>query len=467
MKSVHSGLIKPHGSKFALLHRLHDAILIFVLLIFISVVRGIGFDETYALAGAWAVLFYLLFAEARGLFISWRVESLWQEAKNVLTVWVMVLCALIVVAFFAKISSDFSRLVVGGWAIATPMSIILSRVVTRTWLRSMRARGMNTRTLAFAGGGTLASKMLTHINNSAWMGFRVVGVYDDRAAGRLTLGDLPLQGKLEDLLAAARAGEVEYVYITLPMHAEKRIIKLVDELADTTASVYIVPDFFVFDLLNARWSNVGGVPLVGVFETPFFGVDGWLKRAEDIVLGTLILMLISPILLAIGLAVKLTSPGPIIFSQRRYGLNGEIVEVWKFRSMSVCEDGDHVPQAQKNDSRITPLGAFLRRTSLDELPQFINVLQGRMSIVGPRPHAVSHNEQYRRLIHGYMLRHKVRPGITGWAQINGWRGETDTLEKMQKRVECDLYYVRNWSLWWDIKIIYKTLFKGFSGKHVY
>lgn len=461
------GLIKPHGSKFALLHRLHDAVLIFTLFVFIALVRGIEFDAAYALAGACAVLFYLLFAEVRGLFISWRVESLWQEAKNVLIVWAMVLSSLIVVAFLAKISSDFSRLVVGGWALAVPVSIILSRVVTRTWLRAMRSRGLNTRTLAFAGGGPLASRMLTHIHDSPWMGFRVLGVYDDRAVGRLTLGELPLQGKLEDLLVAARAGEIEYVYITLPMHAEKRIIKLVDDLADTTASVYIVPDFFVFDLLHARWSNVGGVPLVGVFETPFFGVDGWLKRAEDIVFASIILVLISPLLLVIGLAVKLTSCGPVVFAQRRYGLNGEIVEVWKFRSMTVCEDGDRVQQATKNDSRITPLGGFLRRTSLDELPQFINVLQGRMSIVGPRPHAIAHNEEYRRLIHGYMLRHKVRPGITGWAQINGWRGETDTLEKMQKRVECDLHYVRNWSLWWDVKIIFRTIFKGFSGKHVY
>jgi putative colanic acid biosynthesis UDP-glucose lipid carrier transferase len=212
---------------------------------------------------------------------------------------------------------------------------------------------------------------------------------------------------------------------------------------------------------------MGGMPMISVFDTPFYGVDGWLKRTEDLVLGTLILLLICVPMLAIAIGVKISSPGPVLFKQRRYGLNGKIVEVWKFRSMTVCEDGDKVVQASKNDARVTRFGAFIRRTSLDELPQFINVLQGSMSIVGPRPHAVAHNEQYRRLIHGYMLRHKVKPGITGWAQISGWRGETDTLEKMQKRIEFDLEYVRNWSLWLDLKIIMLTVIRGFSGSNAY
>jgi len=185
------------------------------------------------------------------------------------------------------------------------------------------------------------------------------------------------------------------------------------------------------------------------------------------VLGSLIMAVIALPMLAIAIAMKLTSPGPIIFKQRRYGLNGEVLYVWKFRSMTVCEDGVNVPQAKRGDTRITPLGAFLRRTSLDELPQFFNVLQGTMSIVGPRPHAIAHNEEYRRLIHGYMLRHKVKPGITGWAQVNGWRGETDTLEKMQKRVECDLQYIQEWSLWLDLKIVWMTIRGGFKGKNAY
>jgi putative colanic acid biosynthesis UDP-glucose lipid carrier transferase len=202
---------------------------------------------------------------------------------------------------------------------------------------------------------------------------------------------------------------------------------------------------------------VCGIPVISVCDTPFKGTDGAIKRVSDIVLSTLILLLIFPVLLVIAVAVKLSSPGPIIFKQRRYGLDGQEILVYKFRSMTVTEDGNSIKQAQKNDMRITPLGAFLRRTSLDELPQFINVLQGRMSIVGPRPHAVAHNELYRTLIKGYMVRHKVKPGITGWAQVNGYRGETDTVEKMQRRIDFDLAYLRKWSLRLDIHIILKTI----------
>lgn len=291
------------------------------------------------------------------------------------------------------------------------------------------------------------------------MGLHLVGIYDD--------GQPALQGSLTDLIADARAGKFDYVYIALPADAEARTLQLIHDLTDTTVTVYVIPDLFVFDLLHARWSNLGGVPVVSVFESPFYGVDGWLKRAEDIILGTLILLLAALPMLLITAAIKLTSAGPVLFKQRRYGLNGEVIEVLKFRSMQVCEDGHRIAQATRNDPRVTRIGQFLRRTSLDELPQFINVLRGSMSIVGPRPHAIAHNEQYRQLIHGYMLRHKVKPGITGWAQINGWRGETDTLEKMQKRVEFDLHYMRNWSLWLDIKIIFRTALTEFFGKNAY
>ena len=214
---------------------------------------------------------------------------------------------------------------------------------------------------------------------------------------------------------------------------------------------------FITDLIQGRTGSVCGMPVISVCETPFTGSSGVIKRVSDVVLATLILLLISPILLGVALAVKFTSPGPVIFRQRRYGLDGKEIVVYKFRSMTVTEDGAKVQQATKNDSRITPLGAILRKTSVDELPQFINVLQGRMSIVGPRPHAVAHNEMYRKLIKGYMVRHKVKPGITGWAQVNGYRGETDTLEKMQGRIDYDLDYLRNWTLRLDLYIILRTI----------
>jgi putative colanic acid biosynthesis UDP-glucose lipid carrier transferase len=209
--------------------------------------------------------------------------------------------------------------------------------------------------------------------------------------------------------------------------------------------------------MQARLDHIGGVPVVGICETPFTGINGMVKRASDIVLSLGILFMLIPVLAVVAIGVKLSSPGPVIFKQRRYGLNGEEIMVYKFRSMAVCEDGGTIKQATRDDKRVTPFGAFLRKSSLDELPQFVNVLQGRMSIVGPRPHAVAHNELYRKLIKGYMLRHKVKPGITGWAQVNGFRGETDTLEKMQSRIEYDLDYLRNWSLPLDLWIIVKTV----------
>jgi putative colanic acid biosynthesis UDP-glucose lipid carrier transferase len=233
-------------------------------------------------------------------------------------------------------------------------------------------------------------------------------------------------------------------------------------LHDTTASVYFTPDIFMFDLIQGRMDTIGGIPVLAVCETPFCGMNAIIKRASDIVLASVILTLIAPILAAIAIAVKYTSPGPVLFRQRRYGLDGREIVVYKFRSMTVTEDGPVVRQATKNDNRVTPLGAFLRRTSLDELPQFINVLQGRMSIVGPRPHAVAHNEMYRKLVKSYMVRHKVRPGITGWAQVNGLRGETDTVEKMKARIEYDLDYLRHWSLRLDLRIIWRTIFVVFK-----
>jgi putative colanic acid biosynthesis UDP-glucose lipid carrier transferase len=254
-----------------------------------------------------------------------------------------------------------------------------------------------------------------------------------------------------------RKHNIKMIFISQPISAQPRIRKLIDELQDTTASVYFLPDVYVFDLMQARFDNVGGMPVIAICETPFMGLNSMVKRASDIVLAAAILLLLTPLMLVIALAVRLTSPGPIVFRQRRYGLYGEEIIVYKFRSMTVTEDGNTVVQARVNDQRVTPIGNFLRRSSLDELPQFVNVLQGRMSIVGPRPHAVSHNEQYRKLIKGYMLRHKVKPGITGWAQVNGLRGETATLDRMEARIQHDLDYLRNWSLWLDLWIILKTV----------
>jgi putative colanic acid biosynthesis UDP-glucose lipid carrier transferase len=238
-------------------------------------------------------------------------------------------------------------------------------------------------------------------------------------------------------------------------------------LADTTVTVYLVADFLYYSLLRAQWSQVGNIPVVSVHDSPFQGVVGWVKRLEDLVLGSVIVLLTAIPMICIAVAIKFSSPGPVFFRQWRYGLCGKKIRILKFRTMKVCEDGPSVVQASRNDARVTTVGRFLRRTSLDEFPQFLQVLTGELSLVGPRPHAVAHNEQYRSLIHGYMLRHMVKPGITGWAQVNGWRGETAELEKMELRVQHDLEYIRNWNLLLDLKIIFLTIFGAKKGRNAY
>ena len=274
-------------------------------------------------------------------------------------------------------------------------------------------------------------------------------------------------GNVEKGVELARSGEFDIVYIALPLAAQSRIDSILRILGDTTVDVHLVPDFFIYNLMNARLTNVGTMQTISVYESPMSGLSSVTKRLEDILVASLILVGIAIPMLIIALLIKMDSSGPVFFKQKRYGLSGKAINVWKFRSMTVADNGPVVKQATKGDARITKLGGILRKTSLDELPQFINVLQGQMSIVGPRPHAVAHNEQYRALVDFYMMRHKVKPGITGWAQINGWRGETDTLEKMEKRVEFDLQYIRDWSVLLDLKIIFLTLFKGFVNKNAY
>lgn len=343
------------------------------------------------------------------------------------------------------------------WLASMPVLLIAAHLTARVAVPRVLALSQSESTAVICGVNDIGARLAGHFHDNPYVGVRFLGYFDDRARDRLhQIGDRPLLGGLKDLAEYVKHHHVDRIYLALPMATQPRILQVLDQLKDTTASIYFVPDIFVTDLINGRMGTVGGMPVVGVCDTPFAGFSGIVKRAEDIVLSALILVLISPILLAVAIGVKRSSPGPIIFKQRRYGLDGKEIIVYKFRSMTVTEDGAKVTQATRNDQRITKFGAFIRRTSLDELPQFVNVLQGRMSIVGPRPHAVSHNETYRKVIKGYMVRHKVKPGITGWAQVNGFRGETETVDKMQRRVEYDLEYLRNWSLGLDLWIIIKT-----------
>ena len=340
--------------------------------------------------------------------------------------------------------------------------------MARRTLLGVLVKSKRQRTAVVGGVNEVGLRVMHQFRDNPYLGCRVVGFFDDRNLERLPSTEgVPTLGLISELAEFVKLNRVDHIYLALPMASQPRILALLDDLKDTTASVFFVPDIFVTDLIQGQLHSVGNTPVVAVCETPFTGFRGLMKRLSDIALSSIFLVLLAPVMLALSIGVKMSSPGPVIFKQRRYGLDGKEILVYKFRSMRATDNGPVVKQATKGDPRITPFGAFIRKTSLDELPQFINVLQGRMSIVGPRPHAVAHNETYRKLIKGYMVRHKVKPGITGWAQVSGYRGETETVDKMEKRIEFDLEYLRNWSLGFDLWIIFKTVAVVFKDKNAY
>lgn len=427
-----------------------------------------GFTSRYVFVGVSAGLFFILLGHLRHLYTSWRLEPIHRMIWATVSCWTWTMLGLVLLAFLSKTSSDFSRWVTAMWFVFTPFLLVGQRLALRFLLGMLRQSGHNTRTLAIAGRTGTGLDVLNKLNKLEYLGMRFVGFYDDAPRSSTVEVDTLLVGDLDKLVSDAREGGIDYLFMALPMREESRIAQLANDLSDTPASVYLVPNSLVYDLINSKLSHLDNIPLICLYDSPFDGINGWIKRLEDIIVASLAVLVMALPMALITLAIKFTSPGPVIFRQKRFGLNGNIVEIWKFRSMTVTEDdAAHIDQARRNDPRVTPLGAFLRRTSLDELPQFFNVLQGTMSVVGPRPHAIAHNEQYRKLIPGYMIRHKVKPGITGLAQINGWRGETDTLEKMDRRVHYDLEYVRTWTLWFDIEIMFKTVLNGFTHPNAY
>jgi putative colanic acid biosynthesis UDP-glucose lipid carrier transferase len=459
MSPINRGISYSESLLFSL-HRLIDAAIICL-----SVAFALRHTHQATMAdlltvAATSIIVHHVVAELTGLYRSWRGTRLRNEIVCVVIAWTYTVPVLLGLGLLTQYNAEFSYITKLVWILTTPVAMILARIAMRKTQQRLRARGFNTRTYAVCGVNELSIQLARNIESAPEMGLRLAGFYDDRPSERTA--ELPSEfgtriGDLEELVQRARLGTVDSVYITFPMRAEDRIRTLLERLADSAVSVYIVPDFFVFELLHARWSNAGGLPTVSVFENPLYGVDGLVKRTADLVLGSLLLAAAAIPMLVISLLIKLTSPGPVFFRQKRYGLDGREILVWKFRSMTCCDNGSTVKQATVGDDRITPLGRVLRRTSLDELPQLFNVIEGTMSLVGPRPHANAHNEEYRTQIGGYMLRHKVKPGITGLAQVSGYRGETETLEKMTQRVACDHRYIREWSFGLDLKILFKTL----------
>lgn len=375
------------------------------------------------------------------------------------------------------------RVLAGAWSATVLLTGLCTQAVGRLtdWWQALPHRR---RRAIVIGAGPLATRVGQALGQQWGRGVDLIGCFDDRLDARLDPGARGMRrGDLAEVVDFIHRRGVQDVYITLPLGSRApgavgppgwdgspqacRLQGLLRALQDTTVSVHYVPDLLDVQVIRGRLRDINGVPVLGLCETPFTGINQLVKRVEDLVLASLILVLIAPLLLAVAAGVKLSSPGPVLFRQRRNGLDGREISVWKFRSMRTLDNGPVVRQATRGDPRITPFGAFIRRTSLDELPQFFNVLQGHMSIVGPRPHAVAHNDEYRELIRAYMVRHKVKPGITGWAQVNGHRGETDTLDKMRARVAYDLQYLHHWSLGLDLQIIARTVRLVLADRHAY
>ncbi len=461
--------VKPHSNKYIALLRLLDVFVIGITLWAILDIGAVEWDNKHTWWLLISIVGFGAFSTFNDLYRGATSMSTITEIRLIALSWFWVLLVLMFIDEVYELIDPIYKQYFWYWCIAVPIEIISWHVILRSLGNLIRVVRKNKHRVAIAGA-TMLGVELEKIFLEDKLSIDFIGFFDDRH--RLSednqFGLTKLTGDFDQLIKLAKDGMVDIIYLTLPLRAELRIKSIVEQLSDSTVSVYFVPDLFIFDMLGSTLNYIKGIPVFSIHETPFYGVDGAMKRIFDIVFSLFALLLISIPCVFIAIAVKSTSKGPILFKQRRYGFRGEAISVYKFRSMTVCEDdANTIQQARRNDPRVTKLGAFLRRNSLDELPQFLNVLQGQMSVVGPRPHAIAHNEFYRGQVKGYMLRHKVKPGITGLAQVNGFRGETDTLEKMEGRIQQDLNYIRNWSLWLDIKIILLTVLKGFGGSKAY
>ncbi len=479
------GFLKGNAQLIALSIRFFDFTIVIVGAMIAHYIR---FDY-FQLAGYYKVALVTgLFACATlfplfDLYKPWRGLNVVVELRAISLAWISVACILSIAVYLTKTGEDYSRGWFAYWVITVWILLATSRVVIRYSSRWARRRGLNTRNILIVGAGEFGQRVHRNLQNNEWVGIRTAGFIDDREAyqdeyidGIPVVGNSSVLSTLtlpansiesNALLKTLGCNSIDQVWIALPISDQEKIQEVTNLLYDSPISVVFVPDIFLNGLLNHSVDNFAGMPVVNLRSSPLDGISSTFKLVEDIVLSILAIAITALPMLVIAILIKLESKGPVIFKQKRYGIDGNEIVVWKFRTMNVMEDSNTVIQAKQGDSRVTKVGRFLRRTSLDELPQFFNVLQGRMSIVGPRPHAVAHNEKYRKIIDTYMWRCKVKPGITGWAQINGWRGETSNTEQMRKRVEFDLEYLQRWSLWFDIKIIFQTALKEFTNKNVY
>ncbi|MDT4775522.1 UDP-glucose:undecaprenyl-phosphate glucose-1-phosphate transferase [compost metagenome] len=463
---VYRDMFARHHDQLALMVRLLDAGAIWLAAILASEVRFASahapihlFVQYFGCAIAFIVL------PGFDLYSSWRGRSLFSLATRLLSAWSLVWLISILLTYLLHQADALSRLWMVYWYAFSLAGLLGLRVASRVVLNLLRITGANSKRVLIVGYGRTGQEMYRRATASHATGFKVSGIYapegEPTPEGRRRITD---SAQIPEF---ARDQGIDEIWLTLPMSEFRLMQEINFSLRNDFIDIKWMPSVLDFDLLNHNVGNFLGMPAVEMNRPPALGVRGTIKAIFDRTFAALVLIALSPLFLIIGILIKRDSPGPVFFKQERLGMDGRVIHVYKFRSMKVHAEHGTVTQATKGDSRITPIGAFLRRTSLDELPQFINVLRGEMSVVGPRPHAMAHNNMYKEQLDFYMMRHRVKPGITGWAQINGYRGETDTLDKMAKRVEHDIFYIRNWSFWMDVRIIFWTAFKGWTGRNAY
>ncbi|MGP1394944.1 MAG: undecaprenyl-phosphate glucose phosphotransferase [Inquilinaceae bacterium] len=437
-----------------------------------AVILSGGIEDQYINAVAFALVCAVVVFRFFDCYSDEVILSNIPRLKGVTGAWLVFSAVMVAVAFSLKISSDFSRLWAGGWFVSGFVMIVAGRFILTAALTRMAERGYVSQRAVIVGAGEIGVKLANHLRQHSDLRLRVVGFVDDRATRTTTdLAGYPVLGTTEDLVSFVRQERIDQVIVALPWSSEDRIKSVMAKLTPLPVNVMLAPDLINFEFPHRPISRIGGLMMVNVFERPLSGWSSVLKTIEDRVIATAILLLIAPLLAVIALAIKFDSSGPVLFRQKRYGFNNKLIDVFKFRTMyHNLSDQDCAVQTVRNDPRVTRVGAFLRRTSLDELPQLFNVLIGDMSVVGPRPHAVATKAAgslFEEVVNDYAARHKVKPGITGWAQVNGWRGETDTVDKIVNRVEYDLYYIENWSIWLDLWIIFRTFFVFVGDKNAY
>lgn len=466
-------ILKEHSTLLNILLRITDGLCLLTIgiisfwIYFGNLNLGLMHKNTLLLGAIFGIISLSFF----GAYRAWRGLNFSKEIKCIISATACTFLLILISAFITQSSEIYSHFWVINWLFASAVTISIYRFCLRKMLGALRAKGVNVRNVIIIGNGTLALKVFEQLKKHPEMGLIVKGTINTNIQTQekeSLFSDISkCLGNLDDLNSIVKNHKVDQVWITIPMNEVEKMEQVQSALNNSSVVIRMIPDIFGVQLMNQSMTEIAGLPVINIATSHMIDdKNRFIKSLEDKILATAILLAISPILLALSFIIKITSKGPVLFKQYRTGINGQDFEVYKFRSMVVHnEENGKVTQATKGDSRITPIGGFMRRTSLDELPQFINVLQGRMSIVGPRPHALAHNEHYKTLVESYMRRHMVKPGITGWAQINGFRGETDTIDKMEYRVQYDLYYIENWSIWFDLKIIYLTILKGFIHKN--